>query len=77
MNLLKFRIPDHFHPIFRKDVDRLTRICVERGYYISEADAYHAWVAYSDANFAIWLTLDQNDQTVFHHKVKYCLVVLI
>jgi hypothetical protein len=76
MKTLKFKPPEWLSDSHRwgADVRRIIAICESRGYYISDADAHHAWEEHSDNYAAGWLVLGDDDE-VFDAVMANCEVI--
>lgn len=48
---------------YQSEVDRIVRICAERGWEISANDARAAWQAYSDDMCAGWMDMGEEGNT--------------
>jgi hypothetical protein len=77
MKILKFKPPEWLKNEFRwaDDVDRIVKVCAARGYFISDADAHHAWEEWSDCLAASWLVLDEDDDELFRNVMEQCEVI--
>jgi len=78
MKILKFKpvVPPEYDTLWQTDdVDRIIKICNERGYYISDTDARAAWVEYSDSWCACWMSLGDDDDVIFNNVREYCIVI--
>jgi len=57
--------------IYSDDVDRIISVCKRNGYDISRYDAQVVWNLYSKSLFATWLTLPEDDDTLFKLILMY------
>ena len=66
MKRLKLKQDQNWHmDDFKDDVDRIVRVCAERGYAITPEDACAAWERYSETLAAGWLSLGPDDEEVY------------
>lgn len=75
MKQFKFILPSHIADFCGPDIKRMVDICADRGYYITEADAWHAWEEHSDNNATVWAELPGNDDEIFSIISSNCEVV--
>lgn len=70
-------LADNENAAFRhqEDVERIIRICAERGYIIDATTARAAWENYSDTMAANWLSLYEDDDLVFEAVMSQCIAV--
>ena len=54
-----------------RDIERIVRIFLARGFLVSKEEAYQAWCDYSDSYAAGWLILGDNDDEVFRNAMNY------
>jgi hypothetical protein len=67
---LHFRDPK-YREYFWFDIDRILNILFDRGYTTTRQDAQQAWEKYSNEYAAQWLSLPEDDDTVFNTIMGY------
>lgn len=70
---LVFKVPE-FKEMYPADVDRIIRVCADKGYEILRSDAVAAWDAYSDSMCAGWMMLPDDDDDIFDTIMTYCAI---
>lgn len=63
------------HDWEKNEANRLVAIAAEKGYTISQADAYNAWRNYSDDLCAGWIASDSEHGKEVDILLRYCDVV--
>lgn len=59
---------------FPADVARIVEVCLQKGYAISETDAFGVWQEESDSMCAGWLSLPTSDDELFECVMARCRV---
>ena len=63
--------PKHEH--YPEDVDRIVKVCHDKGYTITRRTAVEIWEEHSESMAAGWLFLPDSDIQIFEIVIRYCL----